>query len=55
MEVHGADSVSAIGDPPPASEIDQHNALAQNFEQKVEFSFDYKVDTTKGAAWNQHV
>jgi hypothetical protein len=55
MEVHSADTVSAIGDPPPASEIDRHNARAQKFEQKVEFSFDYKVDTTKGAAWNQHV
>jgi hypothetical protein len=55
MELRSADSVSAFGDPPPASEIDRHNALAQNFEQKVEFLFDYKVDTTKGDAWNQHV
>jgi hypothetical protein len=55
MEVRSADSVSAVGDPPPASEIDRVNALAQSLEQKVKFSFDYEVDTTRCEAWKQHV
>jgi hypothetical protein len=55
MELCSADSVSAVGDPPPASQIDRHNRLVQRFEQKVKFSFNYNVDTTKFDAWKQHV
>jgi hypothetical protein len=55
MALRSADSVSAIGDPPPASEIDGYNARAQHFEQQIEFSFDCQVDTTKGNSWNRHV
>jgi hypothetical protein len=55
MALRSADSVSAIGDPPPASEIDGYNARAQHLEQQIEFSFDCQVDTAKANAWNQHV